>query len=228
MMVDKPDCCYFCHENKKTYSTFGKKVCHDCLLIRKTGRKGHSGMIYHKETNPANFQIENKELCLIKVKKSHKLFVKWYIEHYPKSKGIVGRQINYLIYLNGTPVGIISASSPPRNYKKFRQYFGVTNDQSFVNNNVFRLIENIPNLGTRILKLFRNQIRKDYLDLYKDNLLGIVTFVEPPRNGALYKADNWFYLGETQGIEVKRRGEDWINKQYSKGTKKHIFVYKYK
>ena len=42
--------CYKCNiiENEtKLYSTFGKYICKKCLKKRKTGRKGHSGMIYN-------------------------------------------------------------------------------------------------------------------------------------------------------------------------------------
>ena len=127
------------------------------------------------------------------------------------------------------PIGIISASSPPLNYKKFREYFSVENDLGFLNNNVFRIV-NKPddkNIGTKILKIFRNKIYKDYENKYKTKLLGIITFVEPPRLGSIYKADNWEYLGETQGVTVRRSGENWYQKQYTKGTKKHIFAYRY-
>ena len=60
------------------------------------------------------------------------------------------------------------------------------------------------------------------------NLLGLVTFVEPPRTGAIYKADNWECLGKTQGVSVRRKGDNWYEKQYIKGEKKFIFAYRYK
>lgn len=221
--------CYKCEEDKKTVKTFGKDICLDCLEKRKTGRKGHSGMIYHPETKPSDYCNLSTGISLLKVKKSHPLFVKWYIEHYPKSKGIVGRQLNYLIYFEGSPVGIISAVSPPLNYKLFRKFFNVTDDKAFVNNGVFRIVRSPKkNFATQVLKVFRLRIKADYLDVYGDNLLGIITFVEPPRNGGIYLADNWLKLGKTQGVEVRRRGTDWINKTYSKtGNKKWIFAYKY-
>ncbi len=158
------------------------------------------------------------------------LFVKWYIEHYPKSKGIVGRQLNYLIYYEGKPVGIISAVSPPLDYKLFRKFFNVKNDLEFVNNGVFRIV-NSPkkNFATQVLKVFRIKAKRDYLSIYGDNLKGIITFVEKPRNGGIYLADNWKFLGETQGVEVRRRGTDWVNKSYKKTrNKKLIFAHKYK
>jgi predicted TPR repeat methyltransferase len=74
--------------------------------------------------------------------------------------------------------------------------------------------------------MFRARIKKDYEKQYKDELVGLVTFVEPPRTDAMYKADNWIYLGETQGMQVKRRGslDKWVNKEWSTGTKKHIYA----
>lgn len=184
-------------------------------------------MIY-KKVNPNKYDsLFSDELSLLRVQKSHRLYTMWYLEHYPKSKGIVGRQLNYIIYSKGKAIGIIGCASPPYNYKLFRQYFDVDDEKQYVNNNVFRIVRKPPdnNIGTKILKLFRNTIKVDYFKKYKDRLLGIVTFVELPRTGAIYKADNWQLIGKTQGIEVKRRGKDWLNKQYTKtGNYKLIFV----
>lgn len=233
--------CYKCNiteKEVKLYSTFGKYICKTCLDKRKTGRKGHSGMIYDKNVKEEEYydpNIKNVKLYLKLVPKSNKLFVKWFVEHYPESKGIVGRQLNFLIYSYGNPIGIIGFSSPPLNYKKFNEFFGLSEAQKpsenaklFLNNNVFRIIHTEKNLGTQILKLARKQVFEIYKQKYNQELLGLVTFVEPPRTGALYKADNWIFMGETQGIEVKRRGTSWIEKQYKKGSKKYIYGYKYK
>lgn len=221
--------CYKCGKENKTVKTFGKDICLDCLKKRKTGRKGHSGMIYNPEIKPLNYCNLTTGLKLLIVPKSHPLFVKWYIEHYPKSKGIVGRQLNYLIYYEGKPVGIISAVSPPLNYKKFREYFNVKDDLEFVNNGVFRIVKSPKkNFASQVLALFRRKVFVDYKKRYNNNLKGIITFIEKPRTGNIYKADNWVSLGETQGVEVRRRGEDWIKKSYTKtGNKKLIFGYKY-
>ena len=229
--------CYRCKQDKKTVKSFGKDICLDCLEQRKTGIKGHSGMIYDKSASGNQILFGGNFIKLIKVQKSNKLFTKWYMEHYPKSKGIVGRQLNYLIYYSGKPTGIISATSPPLNYKLFNDYFGKKESMSngdfaktFVNNGVFRIVKSPKkNFATQVLKLFRITILKDYKKQYGDNLKGIITFVEKPRNGGIYRADNWDLIGETQGIEVRRRGKDWLNKSYTKtGNKKLIFGYKYK
>jgi len=216
-------------DNVKLYQTFGKLKCKKCIEKEKTGKKGNSGMIYKKNVSIQS-DLFFSDLSLKLVKKSNYLFVKWYIEHYPKSKGIVGRQLNYLIFYNNLPIGIISGASPPLNYKKFRNFFEIDNDLQILNNNVFRIVKkpNDRNIGTKILKLYRNKIKEDYKNKYSDTLLGLVTFVEPPRTGSIYKADNWNYLGLTKGIEVRRKGDDWFQKKYMQGTKKHIYCYKYK
>jgi hypothetical protein len=221
--------CTKCGNKTKVYNTFGKLKCKPCIDKSKTGRKGHSGMIYNANAS-VPLDLFDFGLNLKRVKKSDELFVKWYIEHYPQSKGIVGRQINYIIYDGHSPIGIISGASPPLNYSIFRKYFNIDNDLQFLNNNVYRIVTKTDdkNLGTKILKIFRNKIFEDYYNKYKTNLIGLVTFVEPPRTGAIYKADNWQFLGKTQGITVRRKGNNWFTKQYYKGVKKLIFAYKYK
>jgi len=229
--------CYKCNQNKKTVKSFGKNICIDCLEKRKTGIKGHSGMIYDKNASGNQILFNDEVIKLIKVPKSNKLFTKWYIEHYPKSKGIVGRQLNYIIYYASNPVGIISATSPPLNYKLFNDYFSKKENisdgdftKTFVNNGAFRIvISPKKNFATQVLKLFRKTIKKDYKKVYGDELQGIITFVEKPRNGGIYKADNWDFIGITQGIEVRRRGKEWLTKTYVKtDNKKLIFGFKYK
>jgi len=216
--------CYKCNQDQKTVKSFGKDICLNCLEKRKTGTKGHSGMIYKKNTSGNQILFGSDFIKLIKVPKSNKLFVKWYMEHYPKSKGIVGRQLNYLIYYASNPVGLISATSPPLNYKLFNDYFNkkenISNgdfSKTFVNNGVFRIvISPKKNFATQVLKLFRKTIKQDYKKIYGDDLQGIITFVEKPRTGGIYKADNWDLIGETKGIEVRRKGKDWLNKSYTK------------
>lgn len=227
--------CCECGFEGQCIEVFGKFHCKKCY-DSKPHKKGHSGMIHRPNIKSSDFVDPNlgMGLALKRVQKSHPLFVNWYLEHYPGSKGIMGRQINYLIYIFQRPVGIIGINSPPLNYKKFVKYFNISNyvkgesEKLFVNNNVFRIVikPNDKNIGTKILKLFRQTIVIDYKNSYGEDLMGIITFVEPPRNGAIYKADNWDYLGMTEGVSVKRLGslDDWTNKQYSTGVCKHIYA----
>jgi len=222
--------CSVCGEYKSCVEVWGKLYCRGCYAKKPKRGYGHSGMIERVGfVVPTKLPIE-QGLKLVMVKKSNPIFTNLYLRHYPKSKGIVGRQLNYLIERNGEILGIIGANSPPLGYKKFEEVFGKSYEKNCLNNNVFCLIKREKNLGTKVLKVFREMVKIDYEKKYDDELKGLVTFVEPPRIGAVYRADNWKYLGLTKGITVKRRGSlgEWVNKQYGKGSKKLIFVYVYK
>ncbi len=203
--------------------SFGKAICPTCKDSRPKLLTGNSGL-----TNTGQEIMSFSEgLSLMRVPKSHGLFGNLYFSHYPKSKGIVGRCICYLIFQESQLMGIISGSSPPLNYKHFNNIFGKGNEKYFLNNNAFRLIVNIKNLATQVLKLFRRQIKNDYYLKYGDVLLGLVTFVEPPRTGSCYKADNWIEIGTTEGKRMRRNPISW-NKTFVSGIPKKIFAYKYK
>lgn len=216
--------CSKCKKQKdKLVASFGKKICLDCKNNRPNKGTGNSGM-FDKNYQPMIF---SQELHLISVPKSDGLFGHLFFSHYPKSKGIVGRCLCYLIANKGEIVGIVGASSPPKNYGFFNNYFNKDNEKYFVNNNVFRIIKSEKNLATRILKLFRTTVRNDYKIKYGDDLLGLVTFVEKPRTGNIYKADNWTLLGETQGKRMRRNPITW-EKTFEDGEIKFIYGYKYK
>ncbi len=219
--------CDICDFKGKVIETWGKKYCKICWDAKPKKGKGHSGMVGMAKLVIQNELPFNNNLYLERTTKGNKVYATLYLTHYPGSKGIVGRQLNYFIKRSGEILGIIGGNSPPLNYKKFNKYFGNKyTELNWLNNNVFKLIYHEKNLGTKVLKLFRNQIKIDYLKQYKDNIIGLVTFVEPPRTGAVYKADNWDYVGLTQGKQCKRRGDHgkWINKEWSEGTPKHIFA----
>ena len=223
--------CDECGKVGKVIETWGRKLCKECWNKTPKRGQGHSGMIKLKTLSYIQNLFPHEELHLEKTPKGNKVFATLYLTHYPESKGIVGRQCNYFVKRKGEILGIIGGNSPPLNYKKFNKYFGEEfTELNWLNNNVFRLIHHEKNLGTKVLKLFRNTIKKDYTTQYGDNLIGLITFVEPPRSGAVYKADNWDFLGYTQGKHCYRRGDHgkWINKEWTTGTKKLIFAKKLK
>lgn len=200
--------CCICGSVGKVIETFGRLYCKSCWDKKPKRGNGHSGMLKISDMSYQKNLFAEEGLRLEKTTKGNKLFATIYLEHFPGSLGIVGRQLNYFVKNGDEILGIIGCNSPPLNYKLFNKYFGDEySELNWVNNNVFRLIKSEPNLGTRILKLFRNRIIQDYKEIYGDNLIGIVTFVEPPRTGAVYKADNWEFLGETQGKKCQRRGD---------------------
>lgn len=131
--------------------------------------------------------------------------------HYIPNNGAVGQQLHYLIKLRDggkyRTIGIISAGSAAYAVGSRDKYFGVTKDNrrvalnSIVDNTVFRLEERIPNLGTQVLSMWRKQVQKDWYRKYGVKVAGFETFIieNDQRKGAMYKADNWEYVGETAG-----------------------------
>jgi len=127
--------------------------------------------------------------------------------HYIPNNGAVGQQLHYLILLDDEVVGIISAGSAAYAVGDRDKFFGITKENrrialnSIVDNTVFRLEKNIPNLGTQILSLWRRTVQVDWKKEYGVEVAGFETFIieNDNRKGALYKADNWTYVGETSG-----------------------------
>jgi hypothetical protein len=84
-------------------------------------------------------------------------------------------------------------------------------------------------LGTRILSKFRKVSALLWKKLYGVDVIGFETFVieNDRRKGALYKADNWVYLGETKGNTKSHNG--LTNKAQRRPTEiKLIFAIKTK
>jgi hypothetical protein len=156
-------------------------------------------------------------------------FAHFFVSHYPGSKGVMGRRFLYKIYKDDIFIGIIGGASAPGGYimRKFAEFFKTKDNQSILNNNIYRLTHHEKNLGTRVLKLFRKRLFEDYLEKYGEVLLGLVTFVEPPRTGSIYKADNWSYLGKTKGMRCTRRKEQDNKRTFTKDKPKLIFAIKY-
>lgn len=146
-------------------------------------------------------------LRLERCKRNNAIYQEIRNRHYVPNKGAVGQQLHYLIMLDGDVVGIISAGSAVYAVSCRDAYFGINKDNrkvalnGIIDNTVFRLEKNTPNLGTQVLKLFRKTASKDWKELYGVEVCGFETFVveEPHRKGSIYKADNWDYVGETSG-----------------------------
>lgn len=139
--------------------------------------------------------------------------------HYSQPKGFVGRQLIYKIYADDRLCGAIAGGSSTLNLPGRSDFFGDAFDiNGIVNNIFFHLIPNgDKNLGTKVLKLWRKQVAIDWEERYGDKVVGFETLVELPRNGAVYKADNWTQTGQTKGYTCKRVGgggqEKWTGKR---------------
>lgn len=214
--------CSICHNITTVVECFGKLFCRVCK--KPSQHKGHGGML--KGTKELLTFAFDKGLTIEKTTKGNKTYATLFLEHYPKSKGVMGRQFHYFIKMDGRIVGIIGFNSPPLHYKLFDGVFGIKKEEFFLNNNIFRIIDNTDVKATNVLSLAIRQVMKDYFVRYKIRLIGLITFVEPPRTGTLYRASGWTYLGMTQGMQCKKRSslDNWSNKDWGKGTKKHIFI----
>jgi len=150
-----------------------------------------------KRTNPIYQEIRNR--------------------HYVKNKGTQGAQIHFLINYEDVYCGIISGASAVYGVKGRDEFFKIPQEQkikqkfylpAIINNTVFRLENHEKNLGTRILKLWRNNISILWQTIYEIPVIGFETFVveEDYRKGSMYKADNWIYCGITSGSTKTHNG----------------------
>lgn len=218
------------------YGVFKIFYCEECYAKRKkSNHKSSGGLIMLPE---AELKIELEKyypqngLYFIQVPKGNKIFASLFLTHYPESKGIVGRSLNYLIIYNHRVAGIIGLTNPPYALGITDAFFGITKDNrlemnnQLANNHVFRLINNEKNLGSRCLRLLRIVVTHDWKTKYGYTLKGLLTFVEPPRKGSCYLADNWKYLGVTKGRGCVQRTGRWEHREWVNKTQKHIFGFK--
>lgn len=147
--------------------------------------------------------------------------------HYVPNKGCQGQQIHFLIWYKDEIVGIISGASSVYAVKNRDDFFKIPKNKeikekrylpAIINNVVFRLENHEPNLATKVLSKFRKVSTKLWAELYGVDVIGFETFVveEDYRKGALYKADNWTFVGQTVGSAKSHNG--LINKSKRKET----------
>src|SRR5437867_12237636 len=137
--------------------------------------------------------------------------------HYPGSKGVVGKSIFYGIYLGYQRIGVIGVQATTLPMKavakeiygvdkitpEIREHYG----REVVNNSIFRLYVNDPNLGSRILSLFVKQLHRDFYQEHEINLRGINSLTYgvnergKERTGISYQAANWKYLDKSAGAK---------------------------
>ena len=147
------------------------------------------------------------DIRLERCRRSNPVYQEFRGRHYIPNKGSVGQQLHYLIIVDGKCVGIISAGSAAYAVKCRDTFFGIDKDNrevalnGIVDNTVFRLEHNVPNLATQVLKVWRRSVQVDWKAKYGVDVAGFETFVieNERRKGAVYKADNWTFVGETIG-----------------------------
>jgi len=169
------------------------------------------------------------------------------LTHYAGSKSIIGRRLFYRIWYNGQHAGIVGVQSTATcllkvarvlyRVDKVDRPIALRYLNEVVNNNVFRLLVNEANLASQVLKTFRKVVRADWQVKYGVRLRAIVsmTFGSGPKGGRVgrcYRADNWHYLGLTEGKKKvlihwdKTDAKKNVNK-YVPTRQKHLFVFDY-
>ena len=137
--------------------------------------------------------------------------------HYIPNNGTHGQQIHFLIWYKNEIVGIISGASSVYSVKERDLFFNIPNDRykkekfylpAIINNSVFRLEFHEKNLATKVLSKFRKVVSELWEYIYEIPVIGFETFVieNDTRKGALYKADNWIYIGNTFGSTKHHSG----------------------
>jgi hypothetical protein len=112
------------------------------------------------------------------------------------------RKMYWELYENDIMVGVFGLASAFARPKTIQDFMRENNIQfNELGNNIVYCLHGSQdkNVGTKFLKLIRKDAKIRWKERYGDELKAIQCFVLPPRNGAIYKADNWLQLGETTG-----------------------------
>lgn len=115
------------------------------------------------------------------------------------------RKLGWLLYEGGQLVGVFALASAwvmPKAVSSWMEARGLAYNE-VANNTVYCLDGAGKNAGTRFLRLLRADAASWWRSRYGDELRAMQTFILPPRTGALYKADNWEYLGPTAGMSLR-------------------------
>ena len=193
--------------------------------------------------SPPALPVAQKDMVRLElVKTTNPLYVAYRREHYIPSRGVVGQQLQYLIFYGNKVVGVIGGASSVYTNEFRDEYFGLSQDKdlktkqlnSIVNNNIFKLTYPAPNLASIVLSVFIKRIRKDWKTMYGIDVAGIESFVveerlwnNKTRNGACYRAANFQLVGITKGTGSRNvRGRATNNK--SLRAKKLVYCMKIK
>ena len=111
-------------------------------------------------------------------------------------------------------LAILIFSAAANHLKHRDQWIGWTDQQRrrrlslLTNNSRFLLLPgaNVPNLGSRVLRLTLDRLRQDWQEHYGHPVLAVETFVDPEMfSGTVYSANGWSELGQTDGWGRHRR-----------------------
>jgi hypothetical protein len=135
--------------------------------------------------------------------------------HYLGSLAKIGETLWYVATYLGEWVALLSFSSAALKCGARDRWIGWNFRHQYsrlnllTNNSRFLILPewHYPNLASKTLALCLKRLSGDWLAHFGHPLLLVETFVDPARfHGTLYKAANWLYLGDTQGVSRTRQG----------------------
>lgn len=214
-----------------------------------------------KTGNISDFQsgdsCSNQEVRIQLIKDNERFQMNQVIKNYHSYRQnpmYSGRQINWWIKYKGEIVGVIGIGScvficPIRDEfigyrvkcinhlskqedKDYYKNVKIKSLNKIANNWRFTLMPNAPkNCASKVLSLLIKAAKKEWKKQYKDELVLLETFVEPPRTGILYKASGWELIGMTKGDSIRATieqhgfssGYNWDGGHH-KTTKKYVFL----
>jgi uncharacterized protein DUF4338/DDE family transposase len=130
--------------------------------------------------------------------------------HYLHSATLVGEQLRYALSYQGQWLALLGWSGAAWHLQAREAWIGWSEDQRrsrlpfLAQNSRFLILADraqLPNLGTRAMKLCLERLCADWLEQHAHPILAVESFVDGQLfRGTIYKASNWMMLGPTAGF----------------------------
>ncbi len=135
--------------------------------------------------------------------------------HYLGSLPKIGETLRYVVVWREQWIALLSFSAAALKCSARDRWIGWDFRHQYdrlklvVNNSRFLILPDwhVPNLASRILSLCQKRLRRDWQETFGHPVVLLETFVDPRRfRGTIYRAANWFYVGNTKGFRRTHRG----------------------
>lgn len=131
-------------------------------------------------------------------------------DHYLHNATLVGEQLRYALSYQGQWLALLGWSGAAWHLQAREAWIGWSEDQRrarlplVAQNSRFLILADraqLPNLGTRAMKLCLQRLGADWLQQHGHPILAVESFVDGQLfRGTIYKASNWTMLGPTAGF----------------------------